>query len=144
MKPQRNRDLAKIHIAKKQLGLDELSYREMLFALTGVESSAQLDSGGRRKVLAHLRACGFKGAKSASGRGFYPGRPTNMRHPTKGRMLKKIEALLAEAGHPWEYVHSIARNRYGKDRVEWCDEVEIHSIVAMLVYDAKRAGRYLG
>ena len=39
---QRNKDLAKIHIAKKQLGLDDDSYRAMLQMVAGVNSAAHL------------------------------------------------------------------------------------------------------
>ena len=53
-KDKRTRDLAKIHIAKKQLAMDETTYREMLLAVAGVDSAARLTANGRRDVLAHL------------------------------------------------------------------------------------------
>jgi phage gp16-like protein len=34
----RRRELAKIHVAKKQLGLDDGTYREMLHAVAGVRT----------------------------------------------------------------------------------------------------------
>ena len=57
----RKAELAKIHIAKEQLGLDDDTYRDMLFTIGRVRSAADLDWTGRQKVLEHLRSRGFKG-----------------------------------------------------------------------------------
>lgn len=58
----RSRELAKIHIGAKQLGLirdgDKDEYRLMLFSIARVRSAADLDAAGRQRVLAHLRKCG--------------------------------------------------------------------------------------
>ena len=62
----------------------------------------------------------------------------------KGRLLKKIEALLAEAGRPWTCAHSMAGRMFSIERVQWCKAHQLHKIVAALMYDAKRHGRYLG
>lgn len=53
-------DLAKIHIAKKQLAMDDDAYRAMLKSVAGVESAKSLSLSGVSKVLAHLKRCGFK------------------------------------------------------------------------------------
>lgn len=74
----------------------------------------------------------------------YPGRPKNMDDPVKGRLLKKIEALLAEAGRPWTYAHSMARRMFSIECVQWCKAHQLHKIVAALMYDAKRQGRDTG
>ena len=61
----RNKDLAKIHIAKKQLGMDEDTYREMLRNIADVESATDLTDQERFKVLRHLHQIGFKSRKKA-------------------------------------------------------------------------------
>lgn len=53
-------DLAKIHIAKKQLAMDDDAYREMLKNVGGVESAKDLSQAAVGRVLAHLKRCGFK------------------------------------------------------------------------------------
>lgn len=58
--PARLRDLATIHVAKKQLGMEDDTYRDMLWSLARVRSAGDLDFAGRRAVLDHLKACGFK------------------------------------------------------------------------------------
>ncbi|WP_297572651.1 gp16 family protein [uncultured Deefgea sp.] len=55
-----NAHLAKIHIAKKQLAMDDETYRAMLTSVAGVESSKNLTVPLAMKVLAHLERCGFK------------------------------------------------------------------------------------
>lgn len=60
MSENRRADLAKIHIAKHELGMDEASYRTMLKNVAGVDSAADLDGDGRNRVIAHLRRLGFQ------------------------------------------------------------------------------------
>lgn len=65
MKPRtsadiRKRELAQIHVAKSQLGLDDDTYRAMLWTVARVKSAADLDWAGRKKVIDHLKANGFK------------------------------------------------------------------------------------
>lgn len=65
MKPQtatqlRDREIKLIHVARRELGIDEETYRAMLQTVVGVKSSSDLDWQGRKKVLDHLKAKGFK------------------------------------------------------------------------------------
>jgi phage gp16-like protein len=56
----RNNHLAQIHIGKKELGMDDDTYRSMLFMIGRVHSSKDLDYYGRIAVLNHMKARGFK------------------------------------------------------------------------------------
>lgn len=58
----RKRDLAVIHLAKKQLNLDDDAYRDLLFSIARVRSSKDLDWTGRKRVLEHFEKIGFKRA----------------------------------------------------------------------------------
>ncbi len=55
----RKNELAQIHIAKKDLALDDDTYRAMLWTVARVGSSADLDFHGRKRVLQHLKARGW-------------------------------------------------------------------------------------
>jgi phage gp16-like protein len=142
---RRRSDLAKIHIAKKQLGLDDATYRAMLQMVAGVESAGDLDGEGRRKVLSHLSKAGFKSRAGNAASG-YPGRPDfeALAGTGKRAMMGKIEAYLAEAKRPWDYVHGMARRMFKVERVQWCTPGQLHRIVSALEYDAQRHGRYTG
>lgn len=57
--------LAKIHIAKKELGLDDDTYRAVLERLTGHTSSAKCSDAQLADLLAHFKAEGFKARSTA-------------------------------------------------------------------------------
>jgi phage gp16-like protein len=124
-------ELAKIHIAKKELGLDDATYRAMLKQVAGVESSKDLTAQGRALVLEHFKKAGFKGQ--------HPGKPHNL--PSKSprsAKLGKIEALLADGKKPWAYAVAIAKQMYGKERLEFCADDELTGIITALVKDQKK------
>jgi hypothetical protein len=50
-----------VHIAKKDLHLDEESYRQILKGVAGVESATQLTEEGFEKVMKRFQEIGFKG-----------------------------------------------------------------------------------
>lgn len=47
-------------MAKKQLGMEDDTYRAMLWSIGRVRSAGDLDHAGRQAVLDHLKACGFR------------------------------------------------------------------------------------
>ncbi|WP_126456708.1 gp16 family protein [Sulfuriflexus mobilis] len=127
----RNTDLSKIHIAKKQLGMDDDTYRDMLWTISRVRSASNLDDAGRKKVLDHLRACGAKFTRK--------GRTT----PANARagLISKIKAQLGAAKRQDAYADGMAKRMFHVDRYEWCDEAQLRKMIAALTYDAKRHGR---
>jgi phage gp16-like protein len=141
MKNPRNAALAKIHIAKKQLGMDDATYREMLRTVAGVDSAGDLDTHGLDVVLAHLRKAGFK----AKGRGRFPGKPQTRQVKLECRsLMTKVEALLAEAKRPWSYGHGVAKQMFAVERLEWLDAQQLYKLVQALMVDAVRHGRDTG
>jgi phage gp16-like protein len=126
----RRRELARIHIAQKELGMDRATYEDMLWTIARVRSSADLDAAGRKAVLHHLKACGFKGKRGRNPRKGTPRKDTPQ--------LRKIEALLADTGRPWSYGHAIARRICKVERLEWCKPDDLRKIIAALEYDRKR------
>ena len=138
--PRRSRDLARIHILKAELGLDDDTYRDTLFTLARVRSAADLDAGGRAAVLDHLQALTAKVKR----RNAYPGRPHNIDSEERGPMLRKIEAYLTEARRPWAYAQGMARRMFHVDQLEFADAKQLRGIIAALEKDALRHGRRTG
>lgn len=140
----RRRELAKIHLAAKALGMDATDkdpssdYRSMLWAVARVHSAADLDEAGRRRVLDHLKACGFK---PRAGTQPHPGRPHNLASGERAPQLKKIEAMLAEAERPWAYADGMAQRMYHVERIAFCNPAQLQGIIAALVKDAQRHNR---
>lgn len=128
--------LAKIHIAKAQLGLDDDTYRALLARVAGVRSAKELSPRQVGAVLAEFERLGWtpKSAKKA-------GRATPKPAATRKALVGKIEAQLADAGRPWAYADAMALRMFQVERVEWCDTDQLRRLVAALAYDAKRNGR---
>jgi phage gp16-like protein len=126
-KDDRSRDLAKIHVAKKQLGLDDGTYRAMLWTIGRVHSAADLDFEGRARVLEHLRQSGFVdyGRRSAPA-------------PDKRRLLSKIEAMMYASGRPLRYAEGMAERMYKVRKLDWCSAEQLRGIVAALEKDRQR------
>lgn len=53
----RRADLAKIHIAKKDLSWDDDTYRDILWTVCQVRSAGELTAAGRARFLAHIAKC---------------------------------------------------------------------------------------
>lgn len=62
----RNKLLAMIHIAEKDLGLDRETYRHMLRTVTGKSTCKDLSNQQLEQVLTHLKANGWKPTKTAN------------------------------------------------------------------------------
>lgn len=60
MRPLPRSKLAIIHVAAKQLGLDDATYRALLRQLAGVASARELSPEGFELVMARLAELGFK------------------------------------------------------------------------------------
>lgn len=128
----RKSELAMIHMAKAKLGLDDDTYRAMLESLTGKTSAADLDFAGRKKVIDHLKASGFKPTSK-------PGVRTMRPAKDKQDLIAKIRAQLIAAGNkPDSYADGMAKRMFKVDRYEWCAAEQLHKIVQALAVDARR------
>ncbi|SNR59469.1 Mu-like prophage protein gp16 [Humidesulfovibrio mexicanus] len=134
--------LAKVHIAAKDLGLQEDAYRDMLEGLTGQRSAAKLTDKQLAFVVGSLQRKGGWGAAPVEHAAKRHGaKPKPRASSSCDAMLKKIEALLADAGRPWAYAESMARRMYQVERLEWATAEHLRGIIAALVKDAGRQAR---
>lgn len=136
MSNMRNGQLAKIHIARQQLGLDEEEYRGLLGRVAGVSSAKDLNPRQIGAVLAAFEALGWQPKAPAK-----QGRKRPHVKSSRERLLGKIEAQLTEAGRAWAYADALALRICKVERLEWCTDEQLQKVVAALGYDAKRHGR---
>lgn len=134
-KDPRRAQIAKIHLAATQLGLDDDLYRELLRRVTGKDSTVRMTVGERDQVISELRRLGFTGTKKTDGSAAFPGRPETVDGTP---MLQKVEALLAEAGRPWSYALAVAKRMFKVERLEWLTGDQLHRLIAALQIDANR------
>jgi len=153
--------LAKIHIAKKQLGLEEDAYRSLLKQVTGKESAKDLKAGELVKVLEEFGSLGFRVQGKPSPQTSPRGRgsqtkgklspQTRDKNPLEKTQVDKIRALWIEG-----YQVGVIKNRYEEglngfvrrmfkvERVEWLSWEQsqkcIEAIKAMVERGKSRVG----
>lgn len=132
----RNLQLSKIHIAKKDLGLDDETYRALLGRVAGVRSAKDLNPRQIGAVLAEFTRLGWESAPAKQ-----KGRKAPTAAPDRAKLVGKIEALLAEAKRSWAYADGMALRMFKVERVEWLDPQKLQKMVAALTYDARRHAR---
>jgi len=120
-------------MAKKALGLDDDTYRDVLWAVCRVRSAADLDSQGRFKLIKHFKALGWKQADNRRRWGNKP----SVTEP-KAPLMGKLEALLADNRLPWAYADGMSRRMFRVDKVAWLEAVQLRKLVAALQISVSR------
>jgi len=138
---RRRSELGKIHIGAEQLFDDDSDYRDMLQAVAGARSAADLDEAGRRTVTEHLKACGaeFRPARKSGLRRKPPAPP-----PETERQARKIRAMLAEDGLPDTYAEAIPQRMCSHPHrvpLQWASSKQLGNVIAALSYRKRRIER---
>ena len=123
----RRKEIQMIKIAQKQLGMDDDTYRALLWSAARVKSCTALDWAGRKKVLDHFEACGFKRTKPQT------------RTLADDPQSKKIRALWLElhaAGkvrNPDESaLDAFCKRQTGRDALQWLNGREASALIEEL------------
>lgn len=136
----RNRDVTRIQIARRQLKLTDPQYYGLLMDLAGVDSSRDLDAAGRERVLAHLVKLGFKDARPPASKRARRPAPAADKLP----LVRRIRAQLISLDHkPDEYADGIAKQMLGDDApkyFEWCNARDLYRISQALGVEQQRRG----
>ena len=123
----RRADLAAIHIAKKALGWDEDTYRDVMFTVTCFKSAGKLDFAGRKRFMAHLQACMLQqGLVTKAKAARAPGSPSPRRLWSLWQQLadaKLVTTRDRKALDAW--VH----RQTGVDRLEWLNEAQLDLVI---------------
>lgn len=132
--------LAKIHIAKKQLGLSDPDYRAMLDGRYGAESAGKLDIKQLDDLLRFLSRRGFTAPARRRGDRAAPAQ----RDYDRSDLMGKIEALLAETANtqgrfvPWDYALAILKRQGGPEKLEWATTKQLQAVIAALGKNLRR------
>tara|TARA_B100001939_G_scaffold72990_1_gene61160 strand:- start:11895 stop:12311 length:417 start_codon:yes stop_codon:yes gene_type:complete len=129
--------LAQIHIAKKDLGLDDATYRDVLHQVAGKESARDLSDRDRRRVIDHFREKGWTPARK------------NKKYPASRKAhVRKIYALwwnlgrsgkLAAQKSQWRAaLCAFVERMTGIDNPEWLNVDEANIVIEALKDWTKR------
>ena len=139
-----------VHVARRELGIDDDAWRALLRQNFQVDSSKALDIAGLYRLVEHLKKCGFKvrhpGRTPGKGRGAARSRPLAGAAQEKPGGPAKIRALwlflhhdLALVKDPSEaalaaYVKRIT----GVEALQWLDGAQTYRVIETLKKWAER------
>lgn len=129
---RRTKEIAKIHCLKRDLRLDDDTYRGVLYQLAGVRSSSELDAKGRTQVITWL------GQQTGDKQDMANGRPHNLDSENAPAELKKIEALLLDQGLSWAYANAICKRMFKVARIALCSPEQFRGVIAALMVAKRR------
>jgi len=137
--------LAKVHLAKKGLGLDDDTYRAVLERETGRRSSADCTVQELEHLVAHFRAQGFVPKTIAGGRkdSAVQRRPRPADHPVakKARaMWISLHQLGVVENASEQALEAFAKRQLGVERLQWMDQGFSSKLIDALKDWAKREG----
>ncbi|EMJ4843306.1 gp16 family protein [Morganella morganii] len=121
-----------IKAAQQYLKMDDETYRSVLVRLTGKDSATKLTLDELGIVRDYFHAQGYP-RRSPKKYSRKPNVPVS-----KKSVLSKIEALLADAGRPWEYAESMAERMFNRQKIDWLDHDELVKLMQALAVDQKR------
>ncbi len=127
-----NKQLALVHIAKKELGLDDEAYRAILLAHGGVDSAKDLNQDGFEAVMEHFEASGFK-AKNAHKPQWKP--PRMGPGMASDAQVRKIIALwytltgYYQEGREMKALSAFLGKTCGVSRLEWLTPEKAHNAI---------------
>lgn len=133
----RRNNLAKIHIAKQQLCLEDEDYRLIVKRVCGVESAADADFAGHLQLLKEFKRLGWtpKPAKTAQA--------PSIKDP-QTRRIRWLWLRLIEVGEvrstELSALASYIKRLTGVDRLEWLTAAQAHRVIGSLQQWADRVG----
>ena len=126
--------MAKIHIGKKDLHLDDDTYRDVLWRVTGKRSCKDMTIAQLQDVVKDMENSGFK-PKAAPKHGKKPS-VVGKREPLMG----KIHAMLTDMGLHWNYAHGMADSMFKIKRLQWLNDQQLYKLTqALSVYQNRQA-----
>ena len=127
--------MAKVHIAKKELGLDDDTYRDVLERVTGKRSCKKMLIGELEAVIKDMESRGFT-PKAAPKHGKKPS-VVGKRQP----LMDKIEAMLADMGLHWNYAHGMAESMFKIKRLQWLNDSQLYKLTQALSVHQQREAK---
>lgn len=119
--------IAKIHVGKKQLALDDDNYRAILQRITGQNSCKNCDISQLQRFLAEMERLGFKPTTKSLGR-----KPTHWSDVSL--LMNKIAILLKQNEKSWEYANGIAQRMFQVGNINQLDAHQLRKVLIALNY----------
>jgi len=139
--------LAILHIAAKELGLDEETYRDALQAHAGVRSAKELDYRGFQAIMGHFERAGFKRHQPANRPTGEPANPARRGMATAAQ-LRKIFVLwwslggsYYRVGSEWKALRGFLKKRFRVDHENFLSFEKAHQAIEAMKKIGDRVDR---
>lgn len=132
----RRKDLAMIHMAVKDLGIDRSSYEAMMFRVSGTKSAAAMMAKERTMLIEEFKRLGWKLNKTRPNeKTFQGGSQVDFLKHLWGRLVASGKAKVAgEVG-----LNKFIMARFKVQRVEWLNPSQLRQAVeALKSWDARQ------
>lgn len=129
LEQQRKGLLALVHIAKKEIGLDDETYRDMLEGRWGVRSAADMRIGQLEDLVQHFKEMGFRKKKSVVNGplSVATNRPRTTDYEPRTSQIEVLHGKILERAFVIERgeqrMIGLVKKHCGVDRLEWCRDV---------------------
>lgn len=138
--PHRRSLIAKVHVARKELGLDEDTYRGVLGEVTGHASAKDCDDAQLVAVLDHFKLRGFSAAPRKAGKTAATRRAD---HPS-ARKARALWISLYQLGvvrnASEQALEAFAARQLKCERMQWARQSDSFRLIEALKDMAERAG----
>lgn len=138
--PRRRGMIAKVHVAKKALGLIDDDYRAIILDVASVTSAADCTNAQLEELLKRFAARGFTATAKA---GAKPARP----RPADHQVARKARAMWISLHHlcaiddPSERaLEAFAARQLGVERLQWANQAQGYKLIEGLKSIAERHG----
>ena len=120
--------LAQIHIAQKEMQMDDSAYRMMLERVTGKQSSGDMTDAERQKIIKELKRLGWKQVNK-------PG----WKKSSASGQIRKVWALAKDLDNlgfwvlPWRKgLTALVKKEIGIDNPDWLTPAQANQMIEML------------
>lgn len=118
--------MAKIHIAKKDLSLDDATYRDVLWRVTGKRSCKGMTIKQLEDVVKDMQSNGFKPKATPK----HGKKPKVIKR--RQALISKIEAILADMGLHWNYAHGVGEQMFNIKRLQFLNDQQLYKVTQAL------------
>ncbi|MFV5906035.1 gp16 family protein [Klebsiella oxytoca] len=125
--------ISAVKMGQNYLAWDDETYRAVMARITGKQSATKCSLKELGLVLDYMHEQGFPKNKKHGRR---PQVPKSREH-----ILAKIEAMLADAGRPWNYAEGMAKKMFKRDAVQFLTYDELDKLMIALIIDQRRRER---
>lgn len=127
--------MAKVHIGKKELHLDDDTYRDVLWRVTGKRSCSDMTIAQLQDVVKDMESNGFKPKATPK----HGKKPDVIKR--REALMGKIHAMLTDMGLHWNYAHGMADSMFKIKRLQFLNDNQLYKVTQALSVHQRREAK---